>query len=359
MLSIFQNIKNLWTAPAKVRDILLLVFMLIVMIIFAFPSESVDWALNAEPIQNGLSVYENPNYVYPPWSLLLFWPYYLLHGIGTRIAYVLVAAFLVYRLKWSLSDFLAIALSPSFLFSVNLTNSDLFVLSLPILLWHYVSPRKWAAFVWGLLLSFMLLKPQASLFIILYLLWRERSRPRELLLAFLISALITLPISLIGSPPLLLQWLQNILYPSPNNTDFWDWNNLSLSRQFGFFRAFLLIGGAYSLLYWLMRWRGKSWMLHHSWATALFSCIFLAPYASLQTIVGAFIFVPSWLGNILVYILILVSRLIFKQIYIVDIMEGSNLPFWLFFFSLIYLWFAPSETAKITGQAEVGVEKVV
>jgi hypothetical protein len=53
-----------------------------------------DWARNTEGLHDGLAVYENENAVYPPWGLILLWPYYLLTSPGSRVASVLVVAIL-------------------------------------------------------------------------------------------------------------------------------------------------------------------------------------------------------------------------------------------------------------------------
>jgi hypothetical protein len=324
-------------AIADYRSIAFVVLMAVV-VVFMPQVPPGDWYLNAEPLTTGLGIYANPNYVYPPWSLILLWPYYFLHVAGTRILFVLIAAFLAHRRGWPLSRFLLILLCPIFLYSLGYTNIDLIVLTLPIILWDYAAEKKWAFGLWGLLLAVMMLKPQGSILIIAYFFWQYRQRWKELFFASLIAALIMLPISLLGSPPLLLQWLDNIQHPSEQNQLFWTINNLSLNNQFGFIPAALIIGLSYAALYGLMTWRGKSWTKHHSWASLLFASMFLSPYTSLQSTIAAFAFAPSWPASLLQFLFVILGAM----------NKGAILfpQLWFFLLALFALWFAPNTSKE-------------
>jgi hypothetical protein len=327
-------------------------FVLITAIVVVFMLEVPpgDWYLNAQPITTGLAIYENPNYVYPPWSLLLFWPYYLLHVQGTRIAFVLILAFLAHRSGWSLGRFMAIIFCPIFLYSVGYTNIDLLVLTLPLVLWDTVREKSWAWLVWGLLLAVMLLKPQGAILVILYLFWQERQRWRELLYAVSLSSLILLPMSLLGSPPLLVQWLDNIMHPSEQNQLFWRINNLSLSQQFGFPIAALILLLGFGLLFALMRWRGKTWTKQHTWAGLLAVSSFLSPYMSLQSTIALFAFIPSW-PSLGLQLLFAVFAGLFKS--------NVMLPqLWFLGLALASLWFAPNK-ADVQTEEGRSSEKVL
>ena len=55
-----------------------------------------DWELNTTNLTDGLSIYENEDYVYPPWSLVLLWPYSLMTAEGARMTAVVVIAWMSY-----------------------------------------------------------------------------------------------------------------------------------------------------------------------------------------------------------------------------------------------------------------------
>lgn len=329
------RIRQIFSQPiTDIRSLLLLALLLLVVVLMPEIPPG-DWNLNAKPLTTGLQLYENPNYVFPPWVLLLFWPYYFANVIGTRIAFVLSAAFLAYRRSWSVGRFMLIVLCPIFLYSVAFNNVDLLVLALPLVLWDFVREKQWAWIAWGILFAVMLLKPQGALIAIPYLLWQERQRWPELVRAISLTSLIILPISLVGSPPLLLQWLDNIRFPSAQNQLYWGENNLSLNTKFGFSIALALITLGIVSLYSLMRWRGKTWAKHHTWGTLIFVSMFLAPYASSQSMIAPFAFVPSWQAYLLQVLYFAFPKAI----------EQSPIPaqVWFFLLALLALYFAPTQ----------------
>ncbi len=93
-----------------------------------------DWQRNAADLPNGLALYDDPAYVYPPWALMLMFPYYLMTAAGSRVASVLLVGWLAQRRGWPLGQFLSIVLAPLFLWTMVLSSSDVLVLVLPIML---------------------------------------------------------------------------------------------------------------------------------------------------------------------------------------------------------------------------------
>ena len=129
-----------------------------------------DWQRNAADIPRGLALYQDPAYVYPPWALLLFFPYYLLTAAGARVVTVLVIGLLAQRRGWSLGQFLAIMLAPLFLWTMVLSSADVLVLLHSD---HLVGYRRaLAACSARLGVAILLLKPQVTIFLLLYWLWR-------------------------------------------------------------------------------------------------------------------------------------------------------------------------------------------
>ena len=134
-----------------------------------------DWQRNASQIPLGLGIYSDPAYVYPPWALLFFFPYYLLTAAGVRMVTVLVVGLLAQRRGWSLGQFLSITLAPLFLWTMVLSSADVLVLLIPIILWDIEG--RWQPVLRGLGVAILLLKPQVTIFLLLYWLWRLRHQP--------------------------------------------------------------------------------------------------------------------------------------------------------------------------------------
>lgn len=188
-----------------------------------------DWQRNAAQIPNGLKLYQNPAYVYPPWALVLLYPYYLLTAEGTRVASVLVVAWFMHRRGYSLGRFALTVLSPLFLWTMVLSSADILLLLLPIILWELRERKCGQTMVRAVALALLLLKPQVGSLLALYWLWTLLRQPRQLLALLAVLVTFTLSISLLGSPPLLLQWVDNLLRPPAVNLDHWTYNNRSLS----------------------------------------------------------------------------------------------------------------------------------
>jgi hypothetical protein len=209
----------------------------------------------------------------------------------------LVIGWLVYKQKWPLSLFFAIVISPFFVFSALFSNIDVLVTVLPILLWHMAEEtenryQRW--FYQTAAFALLLLKPQAGVLVIGYWLFTQRYEWRSLVVPLLMIGIIVIPISMIGSPPLAMQWLDNIQNPSENNIQRWEANNVSLTNNANIIVALPVIMIAFGGLYFLMQQRGRQWSRNHTYSALLMISILLSPYASNQSVIGALAMVPSW-----------------------------------------------------------------
>ncbi len=268
--------------------------IILVAVLFAFIPQlpDNDWFRNASDLPDALAIYKNPAYVYPPWALILFAPYYLIGAAGARVASVLVVGVLGQRSGWALKDFLAVVISPLFMWTMVLSSADILILLIPILLWSIVGRGE--SLRRGLALAILLLKPQVGLVLALPRLWSLRREPRRLLTLLVIAGAIMLPVSLIGSPPLLVQWLNNLGAPQVDNIGFWQSNNLSMTVSIGFIPALLLVTAVFGGVYLWIRSRQRRWTDRHTDSTLLAASMLLAPYASNQSAIVPLALHPSW-----------------------------------------------------------------
>lgn len=294
----------LWTRPLRTPRQLGVVLVILLVLGLTPSVTPTDWELNTADLWRGTAIYENPSYVYPPWGLILLLPYQVIGVIGAKIASGAVVAALAWRRGWTLSQLLAVILSPFFVFAVMFSNLDLLVLTLPILMWEWATDRRWGWILRGVGLALLLIKPQGAFLIIPYLLWRERAQWRVLVPAFALTLALTVPISLIGSPPLLLQWIENIATPSKANQLYWFINNVSMSAQIGLPLAAIVLTIVLGGMAWLIRDR---WREDHRYAILLLGAILLSPYASTQSMIAATAFVPSWIAVVAQYGLTLLA----------------------------------------------------
>lgn len=331
-MSVFMKFLQL---PIHKPRALGIVLVIALAVILAPQVEPTDWELNTKYLVDGFDIYDNPDYVYPPWTLIFFLPYRLMTATGARILAVLVVAWLAHQKKWTIGRFLAIILNPLFVFTMLFSNIDLLVFTFAIVLWE--ASRKWK-FSWGwhgLCLTLLVIKPQGSFLLLPYLLWTERHNLSHLAKSIAVGAILTLPISLLGSPPLLLQWLNNIATPSTLNQDFWEANNISMTNQLGLPLSIVVLSVTFGGLYMIMRRIGKTWTHYHMIATLLLSSMLLSPYTSTQSIIAALAFIPSWIATALHYVLMIVSNSL--GIYL----QWSSL--WMLTFGVVALWFMPNQ----------------
>ncbi len=326
----FKNIKKILFSPIYSLGQWTIIFTVSLAFIFMPQRLPIDWDLNTEGFWSSFpNSYSNPNHVYPPWGLIIMLPYLWIRAEGARVFSVLIIGWLSHRKKWSISNFLSIVLSPFFLVTMAKSNLDIFVLLLPILIWEYSDGKKFQSLGWGMAMSLSLVKPQGMVFIWAYWLWTNRKRLNEFWTPVGILSAITIPISLIGSPPLFLQWLNNILNPSPQNKYFWSLNNLSFTSHLGIIPGVLLILTISLVLYILVRKGWIYWNTNHSYASILFLSFFLMPYTSQQSISSAMAFVPSWASAIIQMIILKTSY------YLTDYVRF--MPWFVLFFSFLAL----------------------
>lgn len=297
----FQSLRAVFAAKVTSYPQWLIIAAVGLLFVFMPQLPNNDWQRNAAQIPLGLGIYSDPAYVYPPWALLLMSPYYLLGSAGARVASVLIVGLLAQVKGWSLGQFLAIALAPLFLWTMVLSSADVLILVGAILLWDW--NVRWRALPRGLALALLLLKPQVTFLLVLYWLWTLRRQPRQLFGVLALGVAITLPISLLGTPPLFLQWVANLTNPVGANLDHWVYNNLSLTYRYGLPFALVVVLVAFGALYFWLR-RGNAWTQDAATSTALTAAMLTAPYASNQSAIVPLALHPSWRVTLLQYVLV-------------------------------------------------------
>lgn len=282
-------------------------FVLVTALAFIFmpqlPPPS-DWERNTADLARGLSIYANPSYVYPPWAIILLWPYRLMTATGSRILSVLTIGWLASRRRWSLREFFVIVISPFFLWTMTLSNADILVMVFPIILWEAVEGTRFQGVGRGMAMAILLVKPQGGVLPILYWLWTNRKAWRGLLLPLLIVALIVIPISLVGRPSLIVQFLDNVSRPSLVNQEFWRINNVSISQQAGWLVAVIVVPLGAALVIVLLRLQGRPWMETHTLSAMFLASMLLSPYASNQSVIVPLALVPSWQSLLVQYVIV-------------------------------------------------------
>lgn len=329
-----HTMRVLFTTPVSTPQHWGIIVLVAVAFIFAPQFDYNDWERNTDGLRDGLAIYDNENAVYPPWGLVLLWPYYFLTSPGSRVASVLVVGWLASRCRWSLDRFFTIVLSPFFIWTMLLSNIDLLALLLPLILWEAAcdarSPRR--RLVWrGVALAILLIKPQGSFLLLLYWILAYRTRWRELALPVGLVALVVISTSLIGDPPLLAQWLDNVRNPSEENQTFWEINNVSLTDAVGPVLATMIVGTTLVCLYGLIQKRRGGWTLNHTYAALLLGAMLLSPYTSNQSLIVPFGLVPSFPAAFLQYVVIFAGSAL--KVY------RDFDPAWTLLFGLMSLWF--------------------
>lgn len=295
-----------------------------------------DWNLNTDGFWDDIphTYLNNPSFVYPPWGLILMLPYYLMRAAGSRVISVWVIGWLAYKREWPLTNFFFIALSPYFMVTMTKSNIDILVIVLPILLWETAQGKRWEIPIRGLSLSILLLKPQATLLLIPFLLWTSRKEWKKALWQIAIAALVVIPISLVGSPPLLFQWLKNIIYPSPQNTIYWSNNNISLTATYGLWITWGILSVTIFVLFLLIKARMVTWKRDQTISSLLLLSMYLLPYTSQVSFSSGLAFISSLPVYILQWLRVILGYTVFGFI--------DNIPLWTYsiaFLSLIFYSF--------------------
>lgn len=325
--------KQIFSLPVTSSFGLVLIGLIGVLLYFAPQVSPNDWEINTSQLFNGLSIYTDGEFLYPPWSLLLLWPYRLIQSYGARLFALLVAAWLASTRGWSLGRFLSIVFNALFFYAIMFSNLDMLVLTLPVLLWEQSLKWNGSWIYWGISIALMLLKPQGMIFLLPYLLYTRRHQTRQLIYAFLLTLLIMVPISLLGSPPLFLQWFSNISSPTPANQHHFSTNNISLNSQIGWFWGLLLVAAVFFGVYALMKSKGREWTSNHNYASMLLASMLISPYTSSQSVIAGLVFVPSWWATILQYAVLA---------FVIGTNLSKNLslsPLWILLFGITALWF--------------------
>ena len=275
----------------------------------------IDWYLNTRGFWSNFpqTYIDNQNFVYPPWGLILLLPYYFIQAAGARVLSVLTIGWLTHARKWPFSLFFAIILSPYFFRSMVKSNMDILVVVFPILIWEYSHGKRWESIARGISLAMLLLKPQCTFLILVFLLWMDRKEWKKVLTQLGIAALFIVPISLFGSPPLILQWLDNIIHPSAQNQFWWSINNISLTAKYGFIIALGILVLAVLILLLLFKAGIIPWKIEYTTGLLLLFSMFLSPYTSQQSFSSGLAFIPSWPGFILQYLSIGFGFLVFRN----------------------------------------------
>lgn len=324
------SLRKFFTTPMRNKRALL-VGVIIAFTFIAIPDwvQPNDWELNTMDFWRGLDIYDSPKAIYPPWALILMQPYYLMTAAGARVVSVLVIILLAVRRDWTLATFFLLVLNPFMLFAASFSNIDLLVYTLPVLLWEIGGEQKRGGWLLrGLAAALMILKPQGAVLILPYLAWRERERWPSLVHAAAFAAVLTVPISFVGSPPLLVGWVENILGGS-----YGVYNNISLTSLVGFPLAVMIVLVAFGSLAFIIRDR---WSYNHSVATMLLAAMLLSPYTSHQSIIAAMAFIPSWKSVGFIYAIALPASLL-------GLYDASAAGFWMLLFSLASLWLFKNE----------------
>jgi hypothetical protein len=339
---------DIFLTPLGSRQQKLIVLMVALAFLWMPQHAPVDWDLNTTGFWTNFpnTYISQPNFVYPPWGLLLMLPYRLMQAEGARVVSVIVIGWLAFQQKWSLAHFFAIVLSPYFLVTMSKSNMDILALVLPILLWRGADRSRWQSLGWGLALSMMLLKPQGTMLVCIYFLWNARKRYKELLAPIAIVALVIVPISLVGSPPLALQWLHNVTHPSAQNTFYWSINNISLTRIYSFAGAAAILALAGLILFLFHRYNRLIWTENHTLTSLFITSMFLSPYTSQQSLSAALAFVPSW-AALGIQSIGLIWLIVFSNSFY-DSIPLAVLGFT--FFSLVLYRFPITKGASITGR---------
>jgi len=328
-----EKLKQIFSVPVSSPFGLVMIGLIGVLIYFAPQVNPNDWEINTSQLFNGLSIYTDGEFLYPPWSLLLLWPYRLIQSYGARLFALLVAAWLAYSRGWSLGRLLSIVFNALFFYAIMFSNLDMLVLIFPVLLWEQSSKWRGSWLFGGVSISLMLLKPQGMIFLLPYLIYQRRQQRQTLLYAVLVTLLITVPVSLVGSPPLFLQWFNNIFSPTSANQHHFGTNNISLVSRVGWLWGPLLVAAVFYGTYGLMKRMGKVWTQNHNYASLLLASMLISPYTSSQSVIAGLVFVPSWKATILQYAVL-------ALVIVTSLSENLALsPLWILLFGIISLWF--------------------
>jgi hypothetical protein len=297
----FTLFRTIFLTPPDSLIQILIILLMSLFYIWMPQKLPIDWDLNTKGFWSNIpqTYMINRNFVYPPWGLILMLPYYLIHAVGARVLSAMLIGWLTHLRKWPLSYFFAIVLSPYFLLTMARSDMDILVIVFPVLLWEIAKGKRWESIARGISISILLLKPQCTLLLLIYLLWTNRKEWKKILVQLGIVAGLIVPINFVGSPPLLFQWLANILHPSPQNLSYWSINNISLTARFGILISTGILLLAILILALLLKGRVIAWKIDQTISSLLLGSMYLTPYTSQQSLSSGLAFIPSWPGFLL------------------------------------------------------------
>ena len=164
---------------------------------------------------------------------------------------------------------------------------------------RWLGPLAWVA------LALLALKPHVGAPVALYLLWRERHTGRALIGPVALALALIGPVSLLGSPPLIVQWANQLAGQRGDQVRALD-NNVSLTDTVGPLLALVIVMAALGGLYLLMRHMrraGRRWTESHTLSALYLAAVMISPYASNQSVIAAFALLPSAAGLLSLYVL--------------------------------------------------------
>lgn len=329
--SLIEHAKGLFLSPIQSPPQWLLVGGVSLLFVFA-PVIGDDWLLNTTGLEYGLDLYQaNPDYVYPPWALLLLWPYRWLGAALTRVLIGLFTGLWIWWTGQSLSRFFAIIVSSYFVFTLGFSNIDLFVTILPVFLWYAGAKPPWDIPAWTSALLLLSLKPQSGLLLAAVLIWHFRHQWKRFILPVMLTVIVIGVPSALSSPPLFVQWIDNLVDPSPINAARWLGNSVSLTADAGFPVAAAVTLAFLGALLLLFRRLDRPFTRFHLYAVILLISVLLSPYASHQSMVGFAVLVPSWPAVLIQY------AAMFAFILLGTYQTASG--FWTLLFGVLFLWF--------------------
>lgn len=267
-----------------------LIGLVAILYIWMPQSYPIDWYLNTHGFWSDIphTYLSNRNFVYPPWGLILLVPYYLIQAYGARVLSVMTIGLLAYKRAWPFKNFFMVVLGPYFLVTMNKSAMDILAIVLPLVLWEYLENKKFGAVGRGLAIAVMLLKPQCTALLILYLVLKNFKKWKETIQIALVAGLLVIPINFIGDPPLISQWMDNILNPSPQNRSYWGVNNFSLTARYGFWEALLIVGLAVLFFAWAIRMKKIAWWRHDHFGTSFVIYVFASLHEPAKSVGSIF-----------------------------------------------------------------------
>jgi hypothetical protein len=114
-----------------------------------------------------------------------------------------------------------------------------------------------------------------------------------------------MPVSLLSTPPLIIQWLENVLSPSSQNQFYWTRNNISFTSKAYALYGMLIVASLVLLIFGLVKKNVIGWSTNHWISSLLYFSMIVSPYTSQQSFSSALAYIPSFFSFIYQIIIIL------------------------------------------------------